>query len=347
MANRHTKVYTAFGVVLVLGSVMFWSSSSDDQETERESTVASNLFAPISDRASEAETGTSSEFGASPPVSTLLSTDDSQDQQIIRVAPYPGTTIEKPPSLAAAYDELVERATSGEVVAAYSLCHGLSTCKTQGFKTEAELEKAIQGMYQRTPVTSADGKSSITIQLEQGSASNPQPEMLEAEGWLREKFESCTGVSDRQIAGAKGWLRLAADNGSFAALKDLTNVLPPGQEKMDYLAKAWQAGDMFALFAMGESLAEGYGDGGVDVEAAYVNYYLFTQLAESSSLSGNAISPHWHNQAKLEVKRLEAVLFEEQVESARHAANELLSSNEKCCFGPLARLEVMLPQQQR
>lgn len=317
------------GIVVALASWYFYASTSNDVGAE--SLDASSRAAAI--QLEDETPGVGHQTIPGQPVARigLVSVNlPGGFNAEIPLSLFPSYEIFEPQVLRHDYYEWVERARNGDLDAAHSLFRALRNCRAYSYRTEDDLEKAIVSLYNTHTMPAPTGDGEIHVSPTIASANNEAVDLVAEERWLRDLYSQCQGLDDEQLQDAETWLMYAAHRGSLPALRELTAVLPPGQEKFDYFELAWSGGDIMALYNMASMHAAGWEGRQSNPQLAYVEYQLFLVLLEAA---GGGFD-RWSAQARSHLDSAGRLMTETDVKKANALAFELLSNNESCCVSP-------------
>ena len=235
-------------------------------------------------------------------------------------------TIPKPQRLAEVYEDLAQRANSGDGVAARTLHTWLQHCR-HAFADKASLEKAITRLKTERVVTSADGRPPRRLRP---GVSIEQVE----EGEFREPFEFCEGVSEAQKQEAETWLELGAKAGDYKAMQTWAAHKRYSQEAVDYLEALWQGGYSAALPGLAIRYGKGVDGGQPDYVRAYALKLINLKLLEAA-YEGSGSPTHRMKLGAVEdsLHGTAALLNPQQTQEAVVLATGLLRENANCCLG--------------
>jgi len=252
----------------------------------------------------------------------------------VAISRFPTYTIKEVENLSHEYYELVESAYAGDLDAAHSLFRNLRNCRDNSYRTESDLEAAIESLYLSHEIPSPTGEGTISISPTISSELGEATDLVWEEEWLRELYSKCEGVSEEKMAEAENWLRYSGENGSLPALRELTAMLPRSEEKFDYFQLAWNGGDIIALFNVAFLESTGWQDREPDPIQAYAGYYLFDQLLTAAIGPTSHDFSLWSSRARTYLEQSHNTLYPAELENAMDLAMEMLESNSKCCVGP-------------
>lgn len=217
-------------------------------------------------------------------------------------------------------------AESGNGFAAYQLAEMMSGC-SHSFLTQDELDSAIVQL--RETFTYFDPELNATVRIGQQAKVN---EFIEGKV---QQFENCRAFTAEQRQEHGEWLELAANNGYALGMIDYGRGLDDPHASVELYRSAWQQGQPYALLSLAQGLERIY-DEGIDPTAkvpAYAAMHAFVTLLQAAHGSdAERVVGRWtlRNQAKLDELAKEMLLPE--LEAARRLADQMISSNENCCF---------------
>ena len=330
MARRF--VLLAAFLTAVIGWAVWWALSDVDPDHDHEPVAEPQVREDEFVMTPEELATIHFEFDFLPPDNTYAEVfvqaavfpDGEEIDVVFRPLEYP--ELDYPESFSEAYPLLLKDAEDGNAYAAGELGSSLMRCDWYAPRSETDLRKSIEQMYQTHSRPSPTSDRSWKFQARHLEIW-PQ--------YIKETFEFCKGISEEQMKQGKEWWKVAADAGLPWAMASY-GITTGGSEGFRYLEESWAAGiwyglDRLRLFYVSDSSHYG----GV-VPRDKVTAYAYSYLYHFFHINGHGpkvgIVDDFRPKSEDKLRNESLGLSESEIEMAMDVAKAMLRSNEHCCY---------------
>jgi hypothetical protein len=232
-------------------------------------------------------------------------------------------------SFAEDYDRLAQMAKEGSGTAAYVLYEGLRDCKDFIFDTDAEVESAVQDLYQTRRLPSDVEDSSFP------PISNE--DLIPAEKMLRDIAAQCMGLVDEQRSESDAWLATAVELEHIPAMLWSAQLAESKNERVSLYERAFNLGDINSAGHLAVLYGRSKSSDIEDQELSYAYLYLYAHLNEMAFEDWLDVGSG-HAEASVKaandlLAEKEAMLHDHEREAAVQLAESILTAaGTRCCF---------------
>lgn len=245
-----------------------------------------------------------------------------------RVAQVAMPNVQAGEQLAPMYDDLVEQANAGNIMAARFLGQALDVCRG-AFSTDAELASAIQTLRTTGFRTYGDAREPEQYN---GIATS------EVETAMHKQQAFCEGVSKSTAATASTWTKKAVDAGDYYALQRWIRNIGRNNDSFELWHDAFERGYVWAAQELAYYYLNGIG-GGMGGKPDSFHAYVYQTIA--FKFEEATLDPERSETFDATVAEYDAVLSDlaarlrpEELERAHDEIVSIMSRNRQCCVVP-------------
>jgi hypothetical protein len=229
------------------------------------------------------------------------------------------------PPLADHYAMLREEAEMERPEAAFVLYKILESCKF-AYEERRDLEVALHDLKSTHMLRAPEMDQPVLLRKEES--------IRNWETILRTSHEACGGISREQKGERNKWLEISASAGYPIAMREYSATIDEYEAGVSLDITRWHNGDAQALRSLAMRYWKNYDDGNkpTDKISAYAAMFAYKRIA----LENAARTGHEHDRRleriQSELDSIGGRLREFEIEIALAEAEELVKSNQNCCF---------------